>query len=358
MPADSPALPQRRSRFWLLAPFCLLGLIVAGWSTAWLMIRDQTSRALDDWIGNEAARGRQWTCGSRSVGGFPFRIEINCDSLSLQRPDFRLTVGPVTAIAQVYQPRHLIADVGGPLRASNGPFGADGTWRRLQASIHTTPEGLQRASLAADGPSFRMTGLASGDVDLSGEHLETHLRPDPTRAAADGAYDWSFQGTKLAIPGLDVLIGGTEPADLTLELTATQARDVAARPVADELEHWREAGGRIEIGRLTLAKGARRLEGKGQFGLDDVHRLQGRAELAAGGLEGLLGTVLGAGTGATAALLGVLTGRKRVDSEATPSGEARGSNSALKPLPPLRIEGGRIQLGPLPVPGLRVPPLY
>jgi hypothetical protein len=355
MPDDSPAL---RSRFWLFAPFALLGLLVAGWTATWFMIRNQTSRALDDFIGREAALGRQWTCGHRSVGGFPFRIEVGCESLSLQGSDSRLMLGPVTVVAQVYQPRHFIADVAGPLRAGTGPVGFDGTWRRLQVSIRTLPEGLQRASVAVDSPSLRLTGLGAGDLDLAAQHLETHLRPDPTRAVPDGAYDWSLQAARLTVPGLDALVGGTEPADLAVELTATQARDVAGRPFADELERWRQAGGHIEIARLTLAKGARRLEGKGQFDLDDAHRPQGRAELAAAGIEGVLGAALRVGTGATGALLGALTGRRQTDPDAAPSGETRGTNAGLKSLPPLRIDGGRVQLGPLTIPGLRVPPLY
>jgi hypothetical protein len=354
MPDDSPDLP-RSSRFWLLVPFVLLGLVAAGWATAWVLIRDQTSRALDEWMAREIAHGRQWTCPDRAIGGFPFRIEVSCASLNLQRTGSRLTLGPVRTIAQVYRPRHLIAHVGGPLRASDGQIGVDGNWQLLEASIRIAPEGLQRASVVADGPEFRLTGAAPGDISFSAQHLETHLRPNPARTA-EGAYDWSLRAAKLALPGLDALIGGAEPADLHLDLTATQARDVAARSWPDELERWRQAGGRMEVARLALAKGARRVEGKGQFGLDEAHRPQGRAELAAADLDGLLGTVLGARTGVTAALLGALRG-KPAEPEPTP-GDGRGANPALKPLPPLRIDGGRVHLGPLPIPGIRVAPLY
>lgn len=350
----SPALPRRRSRLGLFVPFALLGLILAGWTTAWFMIRDRTSRALDDWIAREAALGRAWSCPNRTVGGFPFRIEVGCDSLSLQRPDLGLTVGPVMVVAQVYQPRHFIANVAGPLRTGEGAVAVDGNWRRLQASFRVAPEGLQRVSVVADGPALRLTGPTAA-LDFSAEHIETHLRPNPARTA-EGAYDWSLQAAKLALPGLDALIGGTELADLDLDLTATQGRDVTARRVEDEVERWRQAGGRIEIARLALVKGARRLEGKGQFGLDEAHRPQGRADLAAVGLEGVLGAVTGGRGGATAALLGALTGRTSAP-DVVPSGETRPA-TGLKPLPPLRIDGGRIQLGLLTIPGVRVAPLY
>jgi hypothetical protein len=324
MPDAAPALPQR-SRFWLFAPFVLLGLGAAGWTTAWQMIRDQTSRALEDWMAGEVVQGRQWACPGRAVGGFPFRIEVSCASLALS--------------------------------ASDGPIAVEGTWRLLEASIRTTPDSLQRASVAANNAAFRLTGLTDSDLILSAQRLETHLRPDPARTA-EGAYDWSMSAANFSVPGLDLLIGGAEPADLDLDLTVTQGRDVAARPLKDELERWRRAGGRLEIARLVLAKGPRRIEGKGEFGLDDAHRPQGRAELAAAGVEGFLGTVLGARTAAAAALLGALRGKPAEPAPAQPGEARRGANPGLTPLPPLRIEGGRVQLGPLPIPGIRVPPLY
>jgi hypothetical protein len=354
MPDAATALPPRHSRFWLFAPFVLLALTAAGWTTTWLMICDRTTRAIDDWLAGEAAQGRQWACPGRTVGGFPFRIEVSCASVSLQRADGRLTLGPVIAVAQVYRPRHIIAHVAGPMRASEGQVGVEGNWRLFEVSIRTTPEGLQRASVAADTPAFRVAGMAAGDLNLSAQRLETHLRPHPARSA-EGAYDWSLLAAKLALPGLDALVGGgTEPADLDIDLTVTQARDLAARPLAEELERWRLAGGRIEIARLALAKGGSRIEGKGQFALDDAHRPQGRAELAAAGLEGLLGTALGASAGAAATILRALTGK----SAKPEPRDRRSANPALKPLPPLRIEGGRVHLGPLPLPGMRVAPLY
>jgi hypothetical protein len=208
--------------------------------------------------------------------------------------------------------------------------------------------------VVAEEPVFRVTGTMAGDLTVSGQRLETHLRPTPAREA-EGAYDWTLRAAGVAVPGLDYLIGGTEPADIDLQLTATQTRDLAAGSPADALERWRQVGGRLEIERLALTKGARRIEGKGQVGLDEAHRPQGRAELAAAGLEGLLGTFIGGRSGATGALLGMLTGRTRAEVQQPPG---RADGVTLRPLPPLRLEGGRVLLGPLPLPGIRLPTLY
>jgi hypothetical protein len=255
-------------------------------------------------------------------------------------------------VAQVYRPRHVIVQAAGPLRASDGQIGVEGTWRQLQASVRVA-EGVQRASLAVDGPALRIAGAAPGDIAVSADRLETHLRPNPSRGA-EGAYDWTLGLTRLSLPVLDYLIGGAEPADLDLQVTATEAGDLRARPWPEELERWRQAGGRLEVTNLALAKGGRRIEGKGQLGLDEAHRPQGRAELAAVGLEGLVGTLLNAREGATAALLGALLGKPAVPDPAPPAA----TRSGLKPLPPVRIEGGRVYVGPLALPGVRLGPLY
>lgn len=356
--SDAPILPPRHSRFWLFAPYVVLALVVLGWSAAWVVIRSRTDEALDRWIAAEAAAGRQWTCQNRAIGGYPFRIEVTCDSLTLQRPDVRLSVGRVTAVAQVYQPRHVIAEIAGPLRATDGRVTVDGTWRLLEASFHAAPEGFQRASLVMDAPAFRVAGLAPGDVEVSGRHLETHLRPNPTRGAGEGAYDGSLQVASAAIPFLDELLGGREPTDLDLALTVTRMGDVAARPVPEELERWRRAGGTVDVAALTLRKGNRQLAGKGQFGIDEVHRPQGRADISAQGIEGLLGSVMGGRVGAAGGLLGALLGGAAGATPPAPASGGQGTAPGLKPLPPLRLEDGRLFIGPFPIPGVRIAPLY
>src|SRR5215212_1485465 len=100
----------RHGRFWLYPPFVLLLLVAIAWSVAWFVIRNRTAAALDTMLANEARAGRQWTCADRSVGGFPFRIDVVCSALTLRRGDVSASFGRVEAVAQVYQPRHIITE--------------------------------------------------------------------------------------------------------------------------------------------------------------------------------------------------------------------------------------------------------
>ncbi len=78
-----PLPTRRRSRFWLYGPFMLLVVLAAGWSAFWFYARGRIATEIDTALAREVERGRTWTCTDRSIGGFPFRIELRCNALSL-----------------------------------------------------------------------------------------------------------------------------------------------------------------------------------------------------------------------------------------------------------------------------------
>jgi hypothetical protein len=343
-------IETRRSRFWLFVPFVLLVLVAVAWSAAWFVMRDRTETAIDSMLRREARAGRQWDCRDRSISGFPFRLEVTCASLSVRRSDITASFGRVEAVAQVYQPRHVITEVSGPLRVTDGTVTVDGSWRLLETSVHGSPAGFERISLVAEEPTVTIAGTGPSPLSLTSRNLEVHLRPNPTRRSTEGAYDAALMAQKALIPGLDAFVGSNAPTDLQVDLTATQVEGFRGRPVLAEVERWRQANGRVEVLRLAANNGASRLEAKGDLGLDEMHRPVGRVEAAAAGLDGLINRLTGGRPegGLLSALLG----------QAPRSGSAIGSKPALSPLPPLRLDDGRILLGPFKVPGVRLSPLY
>jgi len=344
-----PAESRRHSRFWLYTPFILLLLVAVAWSVAWFVIRNRAAETLDTWLEAEKRAGRQWTCTDRTIAGYPFRVELICNTLSLKQGAVTASFGRTEAIAQVYQPRLVIAEVAGPLRVSDGKVTVQGRWDLLQASIHASQTGLQRLSIAANAPKFTVTGLLPQEIATSGQHLELHLRPNPSRIS-ERAYDAALSVKQASIPVLDALIGGTELTDLNADVTATQTADFQGRPLAQELERWRSAGGVLDVLMLSVAKGPRRLEAKGQLTLDEEHRPAGQLNLAAAGLDGLIGNITGNRT--SGALLGALLGQN-------PRAQARTDGQPqLSQLPPLILSNGFLAMGPFVIPNVRLQPLY
>jgi hypothetical protein len=339
----------RYNRFWLYAPFVLLLMIVIAWSAAWFMIRNRAGEALDSWLAAEARAGRQWTCQDRTIGGYPFRIEMICNSLTLKQGAVTASLGRVESVAQVYQPRFIIAEIEGPLQATDGKVTVQGSWDLLQTSFHAEQNGFRRLSLVAEAPRVTVTGLAPGEIATSGQHLELHVRPNPSRSA-DRAYDAALSVKQATIPVLDALVGGGERTDLDSDLTVTQAEGFRGRPVAEELERWRSTGGKLDVLMLSLTKGSRRAEAKGELRLDELHRPAGQLSLAAAGLDGLLDNVMGRRNGA---LLSALLGQGGGGSAPQANGRP-----ALSPLPPIRLENGRLAFGPFVIPNIALPAIY
>ena len=361
-PVEPAALLQSapRSRRGLFMPYILLLALVVLWSAGWFYVRGRAASEMDGWIAREASAGRTWTCADRSIGGYPFRIELRCGSVGLARADGRFRLGPLTAVAQVYQPRHVLMLAEGPFHVEQGDLVGDATWTMLEGSFHGASDGFVRASLVIDAPSVTVAGATPDPIAVSARHLELHARPTPGRFESDGAVDLSLRLSQALAPMADALIGNADPADLTLDATVDRATTLGTGTVARELERWRQAGGSLDVASLALAKGERRLQAKGSLGIDQGHRVEGQLDLRAAGVESLVAAVVGQRFGADrGALVGNLVGgllglRRQPEGGA---GDASGE-AALKPLPPLRLADGRLMFGPIAIPNVRLQPLY
>lgn len=357
-----PTAGKRPSRTGLYLPYILLLALVLIWSAGWFWIRGRAESEMDAWLAREAAAGRTWTCADRSITGYPFRIELRCASLAFARADSRFTLGPLTAVVQVYQPRKGIIEVGGPFHVEQDGLVADANWTSLEGSFHGASDGFVRASLVVDAPKVRVTGDVPQPVDVAARHIEFHARPTPGRFTADGAVDTSLRLSEAAVPLLDPLLGNAAPVDLALDATVNRATSLRTGEVARELEAWRRAGGSLDIALLSLAKGDRRLQAQGRIALDDAHRPSGQLDLRAAGVEALVGQIMGQRFGVEkGALIGGLVGKllgggRRQEAEAAPA--VATGDAPLKALPPLRLADGRLMLGPFPLPNVQVPPLY
>ena len=354
----SPGAGARRSRLGLFLPYILLAIVVVGWSAGWFWIRGRTASEIDGWIAREAAAGRTWTCADRSLGGYPFRVELRCSAVTLARADGRFRLGPSTAVAQIYQPRLVVFESAGPFHVEQGDLTGDASWKALQGSFHGAAEGFTRASIVVDAPDITVTGAEPSPIAVSGRHLEVHARPTPGRSDSEGAVDVSLRLAQAAVPQLDALTGTGNPADLTLDATLTQATVLRTGTVARELERWRQAGGALDITALSLSKGAQRVQAKGTLTLDQAHRPAGQVDLRAAGIDALIGSVVGQRFGSEkGALVGQLVGGL-LGLGRRPEAEASADTTPLKALPPLRLVDGKLVFSGFPIPNVHVPALY
>lgn len=348
-PASLPPSARRPSRFWLYAPFAMLGVVLVAWSALWFYAQTQVAAAIDGLIANEGARGRSWACGQRSIAGFPFRMEVSCAD-----PTFAGVVpgqygvetkvtGSLKALkvyAQVYDPNHVIADLTGPLLVTQSSRpGARVDWQLARASLIGRSMALSEVSFMADGLAVAVENTP--EAAFKAQRVEAHLR----QAAGEppGTFDVVAKLRDAKTPLLDAAAGSADPVQLELQARADKVVITEGKPAPVLLEEWRLAGGTLKLVVATVEKGPLRFDGKGTLSLDDAHRPQGQVDMSIAGAEKIMAQ-FGVNIGNVGGLLGGLLGGGK-------TGAAKGINL------PLRMERGKAYVGPFPLPR-PLPPLY
>src|SRR3979411_237161 len=120
--SDITLAPRRRPLWRLFIMPVLLLIAAAAWSAFWFYAASQVEVSADARRAQEAKSGRIYDCAKRSVAGFPFRLEVRCEGASVSlvsqtagaQPPITAKLGEILVVAQVYDPRLLIAEFAAP----------------------------------------------------------------------------------------------------------------------------------------------------------------------------------------------------------------------------------------------------
>ena len=369
--------PRRRP--WLIAtPLALVVLLAAVWSGVWYYAARDAEARINDWQAQQARAGRAFSCGTQKVGGFPFRIEVRCADAVVELKD---TQPPVTArlkeilvVAQVWDPKLLIAEFTGPLTASDpgqAPY-ASATWKLAQASIRGTPATPDRASIVAD--DLKLEGAAPGNPPLfDARHVEFHARMQFGSWPHNPAVDVAVKLAAATAPALGPYT--REPLDADILAVLHGMKDLVPKALPAWLREWQAAGGRLEVQSARVAQGDALATAAGMLALTARGRLDGALQLNVAGLEKYLPTVAGERKGTPLSLDRVAPALSAID-RAVPGLGARIAPQAQnvaagllgllgKPVEvegkrgvavPLRFTDGTASFGPIPLG--QVPPAF
>ena len=163
--SDMTLAPRRRPLWRLFIMPVLLLIAAAAWSVFWFYAASQVEVTADAWRAREAKSGRVYDCAKRSVAGFPFRLEVRCDgaSVSLQsqtaeqaatQAAITAKLGEILVVAQVYDPKLLIAEFTAPATISERgqPPSMVVNWSKARSSVVGLPAVPQRASSSSTMP--------------------------------------------------------------------------------------------------------------------------------------------------------------------------------------------------------------
>ncbi|MEN3931631.1 DUF2125 domain-containing protein [Microvirga sp. W0021] len=337
---------RKASKFWLYGPTALLIILVAGWCGGWFYMRGKVEEATQNFLTVEAMRGRVWDCPNRTIGGFPFRFEVSCESFAYTAGNTRVTLGPTKVVTQVYNPRHMIVEATGPMEFTDGNVSGTGNWKSLEASISGLNKGgFERIALVAEQSNVRISGLPEvATVEASSNNSEIHIRLAPDNNPVMQSFDVAINVSGAVIPLMNARMGDDAPLDVDALATFVNFPKLrGGEPANVILEMWRVVGGSVKLQKLDTRKGLRILNVQAELGLDEEHRLKGSVDIAQANYSDLMAR---------------LTSGNQEPRPLQPL-PADAAKTAVVALPKVVLTNGRIRIGGMfDVPKVRLAPLY
>jgi hypothetical protein len=298
MMGETASLQSRRrtGRRYVILVFTVLALI-AGWTGFWKFAAGKAQQTIDGWRAREAKSGRVYDCGSQTVGGFPFRIEVTCDQASAifrsNETPLELKAASLLVVAQVYQPGLIISEFHGPMTV--GQPGKEpeflASWRLAQSSVRGTPVAPQRASLVFDDPVVdRVNGAARQNL-LQARHVELHGRIAEGSVTNKPVIEIALQLDQASSPALHP--AAAQPINATATARLRGLNDFSPKPWAARFREIQAANGRIDITQVRIQQGDILAVGAGALSINPSGRIEGQLRITMSGLEQFL-TAIGA----------------------------------------------------------------
>jgi hypothetical protein len=290
--SDMTLAPRRRPLWRLFIMPVLVLIAAAAWSGFWFYAASQVDDKADAWRAQEAKSGRVYDCSRRSVAGFPFRLEVRCDGVSVvlqsqaAAPTQPVTakLGQILVVAQVYDPKLVIAEFTAPARISDRS-GASMlvNWRTARASVVGLPAIPQRASIVFDDPSIdRISGSIQTPLARA-KHVELHGRladgatlDHPVIEAAVNIQTGSLQDVHPLL---------AQPFDADMRALLSGLKDFAPKPWPERFREIQASGGHVELVQSRIVQGDLVAVATGTLGLTAQGNLDGELQMTVAGIE-------------------------------------------------------------------------
>ncbi|USG61077.1 DUF2125 domain-containing protein [Sneathiella marina] len=268
-------------------------LVIGGYVFWWFHVADTMVNLAENWKQQRLAEGYEISHKPFVTSGFPYRVRITAEELSLsnpthyQKPDIKIDT--LWAVAQPWQVNHIIFGVEGSMV---------GTWidgeelRNLEFLAETA---LGSATFNLQG---RMQTLAldlahviatpSWRPLLTADRLQIHGRPAP--AANENS---TKIGQQIAVRIDGMIVEGMDNFPLgnsiqQIAISSILEGTIEKLPSEASLTKWREEGGFIDIKALDIQWGQGIVRGNGRVALDEADRPTGMLQTQILGYENIL----------------------------------------------------------------------
>jgi len=235
-------------------PLAGLILICLAWSIYWYLafakaqeITAAQRRGLTD-------QGIKLSCSHEAWGGFPFRFEFRCEGVTIDYANTTAKTAKVLAVAQAYNPFHILFLVNGPTALSKG--------------------GLAIVTVTHDDALISLTLNRKGDWDVSSDVAHVTV-PERFSTASlklfarknNGKTEFAGNADGLDIPGQDNAHAPIDHAEFLAQSSDGTSLDITA---------------------LTILSAGINFAGTGNVTLDASHFLRGNLSAHTNDIDGLL----------------------------------------------------------------------
>jgi hypothetical protein len=286
-----PLLSPRRSR-WIIAPFALVLVIAALWSAFWFYATSAATAGIAEWRAQEERLGRIHSCGSQTLGGFPFRIEVRCTDAGVElrnaEPPLTIRARDVLVVAQVYQPTLLIAEISGPLTIAEAgrPASLVAAWTLAQASARGVPADPERLSLVVDGLRLDRPVAGGTEAVFAADRVELHGRLNPGSMPGNPVVDLAARLTSATAPVAGAI--GAKPLDADVTAVLRGLKTINLQPLRVQLRQLQTAGGTLQVTDARVQQADTAARASGTLSLSQRARLDGTLRLTVAGIEPFL----------------------------------------------------------------------
>lgn len=293
----APDTPRRRSRWPFFAMPILLLIAAAAWSAFWFYAVSQAEVKADAWRAQEAKSGRSYDCAKQSIGGYPFRLEVRCDgarvTLTSQTAGavqpVTIGLGEILAVAQIYDPKLLIAEFHAPATISetrDAPA-MQVNWATARASVVGLPAIPQRASIVFDDVAIDRVNDSSIHVPAArAKHVELHGRLAEGSTSKDPVIESVLQVQAGSVQDVHPLLARPFTADIHAKLSGL--RDLVPKPWPQRFRELQNNGGHVEIVQSRIQQDDLIAVAAGTLALNAQGHIDGELQMTVTGLEKII----------------------------------------------------------------------
>jgi hypothetical protein len=296
LPSD---IPRHRSRWPLFVMPILLLIAASAWSAFWFYAVSQAEAKADAWRAQEARSGRSYECAKQSMSGYPFRFEVRCDgarvTLTSQTADaapapVTINLGEILAVAQIYDPKLLIAEFKAPAtisESSNAPA-MQVNWSTARASVVGLPAVPQRASMVFDDVAIdRSNNTVQVQVPVArAKHVELHGRLAEGSTLKDPVIESVLRIESGSVQDVHPVLARPFGAEIHAKLTGL--KDFAPKPWPERFRELQAIGGHVEIVQSRIQQDDLVAVAAGTLALNAQGRIDGELAMTVTGIEKII----------------------------------------------------------------------